>query len=175
VNRRSFLRTSALAPLIAGLAACGVVTTTTTNGVTSLTINVAQLNNWGQAFINMATLLAPLIGPVGVTVLTIGTVAKADLTAVDAAAGGSLSLSFDSTSVPAVISSLLADGQKIVSTVGAGVTSGAISALSAEAQTYLTAGETILSLFSAALGSVAASASTPRMTEASALAALRVN
>lgn len=174
LTRRSALRGTTALTASTLLPGCDPVTTTTTNGVTTTTINVADLDNWGTAFINAASLLAPFLGPVGTTILAIGTVAKTDLAAVDSAAGGSLSLSFNSTSVPAAVSSLLADGQKIVSTVTSAVTNGTVSALAAQAQTYLTAAQTIVSLFSAALGLASAASAAPKMTEAAALAALGV-
>jgi hypothetical protein len=173
-RRGALLSASAIIPA-ALLAGCGLITSNTTNGVTTITINVADLDNWGNAIVNAASLLAPFVGPIGATILEVGTVAKADLTAADVAAGGSLSLSFNSTSAPAAVSSLLADGQKIVSTVGSAVTTGAVTQLVAEAQTYLTAAETIVSVFSAALGLASASLAVPKMTETAALAALGVH
>ena len=155
----------------AALSACGLITTTTTNGVTTITVNVAQLNNWGQAILNAGTMLAPLIPGVGPAVMAILNLVSSDLAAVNKTAGGSVSLTFDSTSVPAALTSLLADGQKLIGTVSPALPAAA-SSVATEAQTVVNALQTVVSVLAATLGSVAAVK--PVMTEAQALQVLGV-
>ena len=169
ISRRTLLRTSALGS-VAALAACGVVSSTTSNGVTTITVNVAQVAAWGAAIKNGAALIAGLPGiagtPQGAVVMAIVAVVTADLAAFSTAAGGSVSLTFNSTSVPAAVSSLLTDAQGALGNVGATVL--------ATAQTYVAAVQTIVALFESALGSTAVGASAPKMTEAQALTVLGV-
>ena len=168
MNRRTFLHIAAIAP-VAALVACSE---STTNGVTTITLNVAQVSAWGQAFVNAGTLLAPLTGPTGVAILSVVSAVENDISGISTLAGGNASLSFNSTSVPAAIQSLLSDGQTIISdaagALGAGITTAA--------QTYLTAAQTIASLLAAAIGSVSVgvAAATPKMTENHALDVLGV-
>ncbi|NHO20871.1 twin-arginine translocation signal domain-containing protein, partial [Acetobacter oeni] len=46
LSRRNFLRNATVLAGIAGLAAC---TATTTNGVTTITLNVTKVKDYGQA------------------------------------------------------------------------------------------------------------------------------
>src|SRR6185437_11906274 len=118
MNRRRLLRTTALALVAAPIAACSVFQSTTTNGVTTITVNVAKLDAWGQAFINGGTMLLGLPGvatlPAGVEIAAVLVMAKANLAALDAETHGQAMLTFDSTSVPAAIQSVLADGKNLL-------------------------------------------------------------
>ncbi|MDE2105501.1 MAG: hypothetical protein KGL39_50205 [Patescibacteria group bacterium] len=178
ISRRAAL---ALMPL-AGLTGCGLITTTTTNGVTTITVNVKQLDAWGQAFANAASLIGVLPGiagtPAGVAILGISALAAGDIAAIDKSANGALVLTFDATSIPAAVSSLLTDGSTLLtdsSNALPSVASGAVSV----AQTYIAALKTVVSLLTAALtppasGPVVAAAMPRPMTEAAALKTLRV-
>lgn len=166
-----------LVSAIPGIAAAGVLaacTSTTTNGVTTVTINVAQANAWGQALLNAITLVAGLPGIVGtppaLVVMAIEPMISADLTAFNTAANGQLVLTYDRSTPAAAVTSLAADGQKLVSDVQAAIGSVASSALQT-AQTYLAAVKTIVSLFQAAAGAVTAAAA-PGMTEVQAMTVL---
>lgn len=172
LSRRLLLSASALIPV----AACGIVSTNTTNGVTTLTVDVAQVSAWGQAFANAALLISGLPGVAGTSVGTliagVSVTAKTDLAAFTTFAGNNVSLSFNSTSVPAAISSLLADGQTLL--VDAGGVTGLSSSVATTAQTYIDAISTLVALFQGALSSGVAAAMAPKMTEAQALMALGV-
>lgn len=163
---------------LTGLSGCSLFTTTTTNGVTTVTINVAALTAYGQAFINGASLIGSLPGiatsPVGLIIVGLAPVVSADLAAFSKAANGALTLSFDSTSIPNAIQSLLKDGQALATDAQAALGAVAGTALTT-AQTYFNAVQTVVALFNAALASagVAAAPLTP-MTEAEALATLKV-
>ena len=176
ISRRTLLRTSALGS-VAALAACGVVSSTTSNGVTTITVNVAQVAAWGAAIKNGAALIAGLPGvagtPQGAVVMAIVAVVTADLAAFSTAAGGSVSLTFNSTSVPAAVSSLLTDGKTLL-TDAQGALGNVGATVLATAQTYVAAVQTIVALFEAALGSTAVGAAAPKMTEAQALTVLGV-
>ena len=168
MNRRHFLASTAIAAATLALSACDAVTSTTTNGVTTLTINVAQINAWGQAIVNGADILAPFAGTAGSIILLVAKTAEADLASVNTLSGGSATLTFNSTSIPAAVQSLLTDGKTVVADA-----SGAISASAGTAATEaLNALETIVSIFAATLGSMGAAA--PKMSEAQALATLKV-
>jgi len=177
MNRRSLLRASALVVPAALVAGC---TTSTVNGVTTVTLNVAQVTNWGTAFLNCAKFVAGFSGLPAATVTLIDGVistTEADLTTFETTTSGVVELKFDSTSVPAAVSSLLADGKTLVADLSAIAMDKTASYFSA-ATNYLNAAETILTLFEAALGSVSAKVSlavgaTP-MTEAQALATFGV-
>ena len=101
------------------LAGCSAVTSTTTNGVTTITVNVADIDDWAEAFLNAAGLILALpgiaAGPTGIAITAVLAVIKADLAAFNAASGGNVTLTFNSTSVPAAIQSVLTDGQTLLS------------------------------------------------------------
>lgn len=178
MNRRSLLFASALVAPAALLAGCA---TSTANGVTTITLNVASVEAWSTAFLNASTLIAGLPGIAGsgpsVVLMALANVIAADIASFKTAAGGNLSLTFDRTSVPKAITSLLADGQSLLTDTKA-LLSGVAAADAATAQTYLNAVATLVSLFEAALGNVSAKASgvlgAEPMTERQALGALGV-
>lgn len=175
LTRRFLLST--VTPAIAAAALVGC-TTTTVNGVTTVTLNVAQVNGWAQAVLNSIALVAGLTGvvgtPVAATIMALEPVVSADLTAFDTATNGSLVLTFDSTSPSKVASSLLQDAQTVLSAVVAAVPQ-VPSAMEQTAQEYLQALKTVVGFFQAAMGSVAASAVKAPMTEAQALKVLNVH
>src|SRR6185312_15103835 len=96
MNRRHLLRTTALALVAAPIAACSVFQSTTTNGVTTITVNVAKLDAYGQAFINGGTMLLDLPGistlPAGAAIAAILLLLKTDLAALDTATQGKVTL-----------------------------------------------------------------------------------
>jgi hypothetical protein len=176
ISRRAVLiGTSAMIP-----AGCGIITTTTTGGVTKISINVAEVDAWAQAFVNAGNLIyglpgvAGLLGPIGSVVQIVVKMVAADVMAFDKSAGGVTDLTFDATSIPAALNSILADGRKLLATVqGALPQIGAINNVS----TYANALATIVSVVEAALGvspvSMRAGAVSPT-AEAAALAVLGV-
>lgn len=168
-RRTILLATAALLPL----AGCGIFSTNTTNGVTTVTLNVANAEAWGNAFINAATLISSLAGvagtAAGTAIAATGATAKTDLATFVAQAGSQVTLIFDTTSVPAFVTSLLGDGQTLSGLAGGVITSTSTTV----AQSYLTALQTIVALFQAAVSTTAAAAPM-KMTQAQALATLRV-
>jgi hypothetical protein len=181
MNRRQLLRTSALAACAATLAACDAFTTTTdpTTGVKTLSVNVAKLDAYGQAFINGASLLLSLPGistlPAAAAITAILLVLKADLATFDASAAGNVTLSFDASSVPAAIQSVLTDGKTLL-TDARNVVGTAEAAAISTAQIYVDAISTVVALFAAEIGqmTVGAAAGSVPMTESRALAVLGV-
>lgn len=173
-SRRNILAAMALAM---PAAACGIISTATTNGVTVVTVNCAKVDAWAQAFQNGINLILGLPGMsallgVGATVLSaVSTTITVEIAAFDKASGGATTFTFDSTSVPAMISSLLADGQKLVATVQASLPQNAIVGTVA---TYVNAIETVVSVFEATLGTSATAGALPPHAEVAALAVLGV-
>lgn len=175
MDRRLLLRNSALFIPFVTLAGCGIVTTTTTNGVTTTTVNVKQIQTWATAFENAATLVASLPGvPTSIATILklVNNQINIDLAAFDTATSGKLTLTFDATSPPAALSSLLTDGNTLLTDIKGSV-SNVVTTYATDAQTYLNALSTIVSLFEAALGSVGSAQ--PVMSESAALAALHVS
>lgn len=179
ITRRHGLTITAAAMPAALLAACGTVTSKTMAGVTTVTINVAKVDAYAQAFENAGnTILSVpgvtgLLGPYAIVASDVTAIVGTDIAAFDKAAGGKTVLTFDATSVPASVNSVLADGQKLLTTFRAGLPQTAVvGALAA----YLNALATVVSLFEAMIGAPPASATkdfTP-MPEGVALAILGV-
>ncbi|MDE1905106.1 MAG: hypothetical protein KGH75_01465 [Rhodospirillales bacterium] len=173
VSRRNLLRNAAIAAPLGALAAC---TTSTVNGVSTVTLNVAAVDKWATAFENAATLIAGLPGiPVAASaaINVVNAAVVADLAAFNAAAGSQVTLTFNGTSIPKAITSLLADGNVLL-TDARGAITGVPTQYAQIAQEYINALATIVSIFEAAVGSVSAKLSTTSMTEQQALNALKV-
>ena len=176
MNRRSLL----LGATALGMAGCGIVTTTTTNGVTTITINVAKINQYAQAFASaVATVLgvpgvAVLLGPYLTPFQAIAGAVVQDIAAFNTATNGAAVLTYDSTSIPSAVTSVLNDGKSILSTISQALPQTAIVGTLMSA---VNAVQTIVMLFEALLPTVAASraAIPPPMTEAQALAVLGVH
>lgn len=150
----------------------------TTNGVTKVTLNTNSVNAWGQAFINAANTVALLPGvsgtPAAGPIIALSGPLSTDLAAFKTATNGALTLTYDSTSPPAAVSSLLTDAQSLQTAVQSSIGNLTSSQLST-ATLYLNALETVVSLFEAAASSsVAAAAPITPMTEADALKQLKV-
>lgn len=118
--RRQLLNVSALALPAAALAAC---TTTTSGGVTTLTIDTAKVDADGSAIITaLASLLATpslaiLLGANAVIADAALAAAKLALAQFDTATNGSLSVSVDTTKAISLVNSLLSDAQTILAVV----------------------------------------------------------
>lgn len=179
MHRRQFAFASGWCFLATALNGCGAITSNTTGGVTTLTVNVTQLNAWGQAFASGAKLIAGLPGiagtAAGIAILAVATAVGTDLAAFNKVAGGSVSLSFNSTSIPAAVQSLANDGQTLLADASGALVNVATTAMT-NAQTYINAVQTIVSLFQAELSAapVGAALKATSMTEATALATLGV-
>ena len=170
--RRRQLASLALLPLVAG---CGVFSSGTQNGVTTVTVNVAQLNAWGTALLNSAALILSLPGiagtPPATAISVVAMAIRTDLAAFVQTAGSNVTLTFDSSSVPAAIKSLMDDAQQLL-TIAQSTLSLVVSNSLQIARTYIAAIQTIVSLLTA----IASSAAPPPapMSERTALTTLKV-
>ncbi|MBB3884968.1 hypothetical protein, partial [Acetobacter oeni] len=178
-SRRNFLRNATALAGIAGLAAC---TATTTNGVTTITLNVTKVKDYGQAGLNAAATVAgflaayPALAPY-MTAITAAEVALSGaLSAFSDAAGTTLTISYDDATWKTRVDSILSDLNTVDTAIAAGISGGGSklsSAVQTDAQTALSALKTIISVFEGLIGVSGARAATiPTMTEAQALAAL---
>jgi hypothetical protein len=176
ISRRHLI---AAAPVALALAAAGCAASTT-DGITTVTVNLTTVDAYAEAISNaVATLLtvpalSAGLGAVGVAAVT---VAKADIvssiSALDTANSGSESFTFTTASVPAALSALRADANKIMSNISTVVASLGGS-LAASVVTTVDALETIVALTVALVPTVALTAAAPKMTEVRALATLGV-
>lgn len=108
LSRRALLRSSALVGA-AALAACSLHTV---NGVTTITIDVDEVvTDTSVALAVIKTGLGFTGIPAGVVTIINGAISlvQTGLTSFKAQAGSSLTLTFDSTSVPAALTSLISD------------------------------------------------------------------
>lgn len=166
-----------LAALSASLAACGVFSSSTTNGVTTVTVDTARLNTDGQAIVTMATtilsdpLIASALGTNVMVAQDLLAAASATMLKIAAVTNGKASTSIDVSSVQAFVTTFLADINQIVSLVMAvmpGVISGVVVN---KVQTYLTAISTLVPLVQLAVALATPAAIVPgKMTEAQAVA-----
>ena len=170
LSRRAVLRTGC-ATLAAGLlAAC---TRTQLGTVTTITLNVAEVVDYGDAIVSFAQtaldlpVVATAMGPASVTLA--GTVIaglQSGLAAFRAAAGTSTSVTYDSTSIKTAFTSILADGEHISTLVIQTITAMPAAAgdtLVTSAKTAAGAAQTLITLLRAM---VDASAVHPRMDRA---------
>ena len=182
VSRRSLLRGLAAGSALAGLAACSV---SKNGGVTTITLNVTDIKNYGQAGLNaVATVLsvaaiASAIGTPAVTAIEAGSAAlSAALSAFSSAAGSTLTITYDNTNWKTRVDSILSDLETVAKDLAAGITGASTkitSAVLSNANTILSALNTVVSAFQAPLGSVAArSLEEQPMTTAQALNILGV-
>jgi hypothetical protein len=177
ISRRVALQRAALAFVVPGLlAACS---TTTVNGVTTLTLDVSKVTTYadamgdGSATLLSIPALAAALGPV--TVASINALAaeiQTEAATLSTEAGASATLTFTTTSVPAALGAFKADATKLFGYFQAGMAAASSSVASSVVTTF-DALETIVSLAQVlAAGEGAASAAPPKMSETQALAVL---
>lgn len=154
-TRRAFLRgTSALAA--ASLAAC----TVTRNGTTTtLTLNVAEVVDYGNAILSFAStainvpFVASAMGAANLALAsTVIASLKSALTAFQTAAGSSTSVSYSTASVKAAFDSILSDVEKVDTLIIATITGTAAnlsSTVVTQARTAAGAAETLIDLLKA--------------------------
>jgi len=148
-TRRLFIATTGLGIPAFGLVGC----TTSKNGnVTTVTINVAEVDAYAQAagkgLALFADVAGPAIGPAATEIVnaadTAITVAAANF---DKAVAGSLTVTVDSTSLATLVSSVSAAAGKVAAAVGQSFTGTGLSAQDQQnAQTYLDAFQTAVAL-----------------------------
>lgn len=158
-----------------GLVALAACATTKTGSVTTLEVDVAKIDGWGQALASGIQLAANLPGiqgtPAGLAILAVAPTVATDLRAFDTAAGGKLTLVIDTSNPANFVNALVADGQKLASDVQAAVPL-AIGQSVGLVQTYLAAINTIVALLQAAGGSPVAGLTPQSMTESQAMGVL---
>jgi len=170
ISRRHLLATVPLLSAVAMLDAC---VATTTNGVTTVTINLNTLENYALAAKNgVATLLSiPLVRTaIGAKVLVINDVVAdmaAQAVALNAANHGVATLTFTAASIPAAVTAFQADAKALMADVVV-VASSLTGSLAANIVTIMDALQTVLAL-GEAIAPTAAGAVRPRMNESQAL------
>lgn len=179
ISRRSFLRNAAAGTAAIGLSACTVATS---NGVTTITLDVTKVKNYGQAGLNAAATVTSYLStfPALTTYMAAITAAEVALSgalsAFSSAAGSTLTISYDDASWKTRVDSILTDLSTVAGAIQSAI-SAAGSMLSGTVQTdakvALSALQTIISVFKGLLGISSARVGTG-MTEAQALAALGV-
>ena len=176
MNRRTLLLAIPVLPV--ALTGCNLITTTTTNGITTVTIKVGAVNQYAQAFAaGVVTVLgipgiAPLFGAYLAPFTAIENAVVQDIAAFNAASSGAAVLTFDANSVPASVTSLLNDGRTILTITGNALPQ---TALTGRLLDVLNAVQTIVMVFEALLPAGLVGAAMPPLSEAQALAVLGVS
>ncbi|PYD47175.1 hypothetical protein [Novacetimonas pomaceti] len=156
ISRRTLLRAGA-GTLAAGLmAACTMTKSGTT---TTITLNVAEVVDYGNAVLSFAStavslsFVASAMGTANLTIAnTVIASLKASLTAFQTAAGTSTSVSYDSASVKVAFDSILSDVEqvdKLVIAVIVGTAANLSSSVVTQARTAAGAAETLIDLLKA--------------------------
>ena len=166
-GRRRFLGMGLLSA--AGIAAAAMLPgckSTTTGNVTTITINVAEIKDYGQAGLNAVTTVlsiaavasaigTPAVGIIGLADTALSTA----LTDFSTAAGSTLTITYDDTNWKTRVDSILSALTKVESDLSAAITGVSTKVSStdlSDANTALNALATIVSAFKALLDSVAA-------------------
>jgi hypothetical protein len=157
LSRRSFLRSSVLA----GAAALTACTVTTTNGVTTITLDVAKVKNYGQAGLNAAATVTsflssfPALAPYALAITAAETALSGALSAFSTAAGSTLTISYNDATWKTRVDSILSDLDALAAAIESAV-AGSGSALSSSvlsnARMAYNALATLISVFKALLG-----------------------
>lgn len=153
ISRRHALRLTGFAAVAAASTAlAGCVSSSTTNGVTTITVNTATISAYASGLSLVATALGAglTIAGVGAAVAPaisgIGAMAAQDAKALATATNGQQTFSFNTTSAPAFVTSLLTDATSLKAELNALGT-----ALPPTVQTYYNAAMTIASAVQSAL------------------------
>lgn len=130
ISRRSlFIRSTKIAAgcsALAMLAGCGIVTTATTGGVTTVTLNVAKVNSLAQSLsaaltglLDNTTVKTLLGTTVDTALANVSTEIAEDMAAFNTYTGGQTSLVFTASSIPAAVTALQTDAKTILANVEA--------------------------------------------------------
>lgn len=164
-GRRRFLGIGLMsAAAIAAVATLPACTVSRTGNVTTVTINVAEIKDYGQAGLNAVTTVLS-IGAVasGIGASTVGIITLADtalstaLNSFSTAAGSTLTISYDDTDWKSRVDSVLSALTTVESDLSAAITGISTKVSSSDlsdANTALNALSTIVSAFKALLDSV---------------------
>lgn len=172
MNRRHLLTAASAIVPAALLAGCGMITTTTTGGVTTVSVNLVALNDYVQAAKNGAAILliSPLIaaalGPVKIALIeaTIAN-AAAQIAALTKASNGVATLTFTASSAPAAISAIQSDAATILA-AGSVMFGSFKSTLGTQIQQTVDAFATVIDLMKAAGASTVAAPKLPMAPKA---------
>lgn len=158
-SRRSLLRALAAGSALAGLAAC---TVTTTNGMTTITLNVAEFAydaNIALSVVKTALGFAPIPATIVTIVNEAISLLQTGIAAFKTYAGSDISLTFDTTSVPSAIHSLINDVQTVSANISAiatsenaAISSDVMSKVEAVASDVANIASILTSIVSAAVG-----------------------
>ncbi len=157
LSRRSFLRSAALVGATA-LTAC---TVTTTNGVTTITLDVTKVKNYGQAGLNAAATVTsflssfPALAPYALAITAAETALSGALSAFSSAAGSTLTISYHDATWKTRVDSILSDLDTLAAAIESALAgSGAVlsSSVLSNARTAYNALATLISVFKALLG-----------------------
>ena len=161
-GRRGFL---GLGAGIAATAALGACTVSKSGNVTTVTLNVAEIKDYGQAGLNAVTLVlsiaavASAIGTPAVGVISLAdTALSTALTSFSTAAGSTLTITYDDTNWKSRVDSILSDLTTLQTDLTAAITGASTKGSSADltnANTALSALGTVVSAFKGVLDSVA--------------------
>ncbi|WP_264813095.1 twin-arginine translocation signal domain-containing protein, partial [Acetobacter oeni] len=166
LSRRNFLRNATVLAGIAGLAAC---TATTTNGVTTITLNVTKVKDYGQAGLNAAATVAgflaayPALSPYMAAITVADTALSGALTAFSDAAGSTLTITYNNADWKTRVDSILSDLNTVATQIAAAISGGGAvlgTTIQTDAQTALSALKTIISVFEGLIGVSGARAAT---------------
>ncbi|WP_130732002.1 hypothetical protein [Komagataeibacter xylinus] len=156
LSRRCVLRMGAATLMGGMLPGC---TLTRAGKVTTITLNVAEVTDYGNALVSFAntaislSCVAAAMGPANVALAnTVIAALKEALDAFRTAAGSSTSVSYDNTSVRTAFDSIVADIEQIntlVIAVITGMASDLSSTVVSEAKTAANAASTLISLLKA--------------------------
>lgn len=158
ISRRNFMRTSALGLSAAALAAC---TAATTNGVTTITLNVTKVKNYGQAGLNAAATVTsylssfPTLAPYALAITAAAKALSVALGAFSTAAGSTLTITYNDATWKTRVDSILTDLDTLAAAIESAIAgSGSILSASviADARTADNALATVISVFKALLG-----------------------
>ena len=161
-GRRRFLGRMAMSvgtlALVAVTEGCAV---TTTNGVTTITLDVAKVKNYGQAGLNAAATITsflssfPTMTPYALAIQAAETALSGALSAFSAAAGSTLTISYNDATWKTRVDSILTDLDTLAAAIESAIAgSGSMLSTSvlADAKTAYNALNTVISVFKALLG-----------------------
>ncbi len=175
-TRRTLLNTAYLFT-IGSLSGCGAITANKIGKVTTVTVNVAQIDAWSQAAENMTKLILSLPGiniptPAVGAISLAGATITADIANWDKQTAGQTTYTVDTTNQSSIARTLLLDCQNVLNQTRTALGSTA----NQTTQSYINALAVIVSLFEAQLGvaPTAADQNTAPMSETDALKILRV-
>jgi hypothetical protein len=155
------------------LAAC---TKTTSNGVTTLTIDTHKVDTEGTAILQAlssmlaAPSIAVLLGPDLIVAQAAIVAAQASLAAFDSMTDGSLSATYDPSKAQVPVLLFISDAQKVLAVVQPIIPKISVSSTATSVGNYVAAVQTLLSFLQVAIGLSSVSFTTlPHMTEEQAL------